>query len=137
MLREERLRGLPTLAEYLERRLDPAMATVEATGARIAALSTRCARAVDLLRARVAVAQEAQSQKLLEAMAETSRAQLRLQQTVEGLSVAGISYYVLSLAGYALKPLPWVGGFRPETAIALLVPVVVALVWLRVRRMRR
>lgn len=137
MLREERLRGLPTLAEYLERRLDPAMATVEATGARIAALSTRCARAVDLLRARVAVAQEAQSQKLLEAMAETSRAQLRLQQTVEGLSVAGISYYVLSLAGYALKPLPWAGGLRLETVVALLVPVVVALVWLRMRRTRR
>ena len=87
--------------------------------------------------ARVAVAQEAQSQKLLEAMAGTSRAQLRLQQTVEGLSVAGISYYVLSLAGYALKPLPWAGGFRLEMAVALLVPVVVALVWLRVRRMRR
>lgn len=137
MLREERLRGLPTLAEYLERRLDPAMATVEATGARIAALSTRCARAVDLLRARVAVAQEAQSQKLLEAMAETSRAQLRLQQTVEGLSVAGISYYVLSLAGYALKPLPWPAVFRLETVVALLVPVVVALVWLRMRRTRR
>lgn len=136
-LREERLRGLPTLSEYLERRLDPAMATVEATGARIAALSTRCARAVDLLRARVAVAQEAQSQKLLEAMAETSRAQLRLQETVEGLSVAGISYYVLSLAGYALKPLPWSGALRLETVIAALVPVVAALVWLRMRRLRR
>jgi len=137
MLREERLRGLPTLAEYLERRLDPAMATVEAAGARIAALSTRCGRAVDLLRARVAVAQEAQSQKLLEAVAETSRAQLRLQQTVEGLSVAGISYYVLTLAGYALRPLSWADGVRAEAVVALLVPFVVALVWLRVRRMRR
>ncbi|MFM8989101.1 MAG: DUF3422 family protein, partial [Alphaproteobacteria bacterium] len=73
MLREERLRGQPTHAENHQRRLDPAMATVEAAGARIAALSTRCGRAVDLLRARVAVAQEAQSQKLLEAVAETSR----------------------------------------------------------------
>ncbi len=137
MLREERMRGLPTLAEYLERRLDPAMATVEATGARIDALSTRCGRAVDLLRARVAVAQEAQSQKLLEAVAATSRAQLRLQETVEGLSVAGITYYVLSLAGYALKPLPWGGALRLDAVIAALVPVVAALVWLRMRRLRR
>jgi uncharacterized membrane-anchored protein len=137
-LREERLPGLPTLTEYLERRLDPAVATVEATGTRIANLSVRCGRAVDLLRARVAVAQEAQTQKLLGAMAETGRAQLRLQETVEGLSVAGISYYVLSLAGYALKPLPWAGlPVTPEAVMALLVPAIAALVWVRMRRRRR
>jgi uncharacterized membrane-anchored protein len=138
VLREERLHGLPTLTEYLERRLDPALATVQATGARISALSVRCGRAVDLLRARVAVAQEAQTQKLLAAMAETGRAQLRLQETVEGLSVAGISYYVLSLAAYALKPLPFGGtGLRLDIILAVLVPVVAALVWVRMRRRRR
>lgn len=135
-LREARLHGLPTLTEYLERRLDPAVATVEATGTRIANLSVRCGRAVDLLRARVAVAQEAQTQKLLGAMADTGRAQLRLQETVEGLSVAGISYYVLSLMGYALKPVP-LGAWKAETVLALLVPVVAALVWVRMRRNRR
>jgi uncharacterized membrane-anchored protein len=138
VLREERLHGLPTLTEYLERRLDPALATVQATGARISALSVRCGRAVDLLRARVAVAQEAQTQKLLAAMAETGRAQLRLQETVEGLSVAGISYYVLSLAGYALKPLPFGNtGLRMDIILAVMVPVVAALVWVRMRRRRR
>ena len=141
VLREVRLAGLPTLAEFLERRLDPAIATVEATGARTAALSERCGRAVELLRARVAVAQEAQTQKLLSVMADTGRAQLRLQETVEGLSVAGISYYVLSLAGYALKPLPWGASGTPafglDDMLALLVPLVAALVWLRTRRQRR
>ena len=137
-LREERLHGLPTMAEYLERRLDPAVATVEATGTRIAMLSVRCGRAVDLLRARVAVAQEAQSQQQLEVLATTGRAQLRLQQTVEGLSVAGISYYVLSLAGYALKPFEWgTGAIRLDTILAVLVPLVAGLVWIRVRRQRR
>ncbi len=137
VLREQRLHGLPTLSEFLERRLDPAMSTVDAAHTRIQALSTRCARAVELLRARVAVAQEAQAQKLLAAMAETGRAQLRLQETVEGLSVAAISYYVLSLLGYALKPLPWPGGVATsEVALSLAVPVVAALVWLRIRRQR-
>lgn len=136
VLREQRLPGLPTLSEFLERRLDPAIATVESARARIAALSTRCARAVELLRARVAVAQEAQTQKLLAAMAETGRAQLRLQETVEGLSVAAISYYVLSLLDYALKPLPDLGRLTGETTLALLVPVVAALVWIRMRRRR-
>lgn len=136
VLREQRLHGLPTLSEYLERRLDPAMSTVDAARTRIATLSTRCARAVELLRARVAVAQEAQTQKLLAAMADTGRAQLRLQETVEGLSVAAISYYVLSLLGYALKPLPWPGSVTGEGVLALLVPLVAAFVWIRMRRRR-
>lgn len=136
ILREQRLHGLPTLSEYLERRLDPAMSTVDAARTRIATLSTRCARAVELLRARVAVAQEAQTQKLLAAMADTGRAQLRLQETVEGLSVAAISYYVLSLLGYALKPLPWPAAIGGDAVLALLVPAVAAFVWIRMRRRR-
>jgi uncharacterized membrane-anchored protein len=136
VLREQRLHGLPTLSEYLERRLDPAMATVDAARSRIASLSTRCARAVELLRARVAVAQEAQTQKLLIAMADTGRAQLRLQETVEGLSVAAISYYVLSLLGYAIKPFEFGGWLRGEAILALLVPLVAGLVWVRMRRRR-
>jgi uncharacterized membrane-anchored protein len=110
---------------------------VEAARSRIATLSTRCARAVELLRARVAVAQEAQNERLLLAMAETGRAQLRLQETVEGLSVAAISYYVLSLLAYALKPLPWGRlGLAAEVALAVLVPLVAGLVWIRMRRRR-
>lgn len=136
VLREQRLHGLPTLSEYLERRLDPAMATVDAAATRIATLSTRCARAVELLRARVAVAQEAQTQKLLAAMADTGRAQLRLQETVEGLSVAAISYYVLSLLGYALKPFEFGGWLKGEMIVAVLVPIIAALVWTRMRRRR-
>ena len=136
LLREQRLHGLPTLTEYLERRLDPAMATVDAASTRIGALSIRCGRAVDLLRARVAVAQEAQTQKLLAAMADTGRAQLRLQETVEGLSVAGISYYVLSLLGYAIRPFEVGGWLRGEIIVAVLVPIIAGLVWTRMRRRR-
>ena len=50
-LAEAPLPGLPTLSRFLERRLDPAMATVAATGTRIASPSLRAARLVDLLRA--------------------------------------------------------------------------------------
>ncbi|PWS38524.1 DUF3422 domain-containing protein [Falsiroseomonas bella] len=136
VLREQRLHGVPTLTEYLERRLDPAMATVDAARNRIQTLSTRCARAVELLRARVAVAQEEQTQRLLAAMADTGRAQLRLQETVEGLSVAAISYYVLSLLGYAIKPFEFGGWLRGEMIVAVLVPVIAAIVWTRMRRRR-
>jgi uncharacterized membrane-anchored protein len=136
-LEETPLPALPTLSTFLSRRLDPAMATIEATGARIGALSVRCARAVDLLRTRVALAQEAKSEELLSALAETGRSQLKLQQTVEGLSVAAISYYLISLFGYAAKPLPWDGlGTTAEAALALAVPVVAAAVWVVIRRSR-
>lgn len=137
-LAEVPIPGLPTLREFLNRRLDPAVATVAATGTRIARLSIRCGRAVDLLRARVAVAQEAQTQTLLVTMADTGRAQLRLQETVEGLSVAGISYYLVSLAGTTLKPLQTTQPHLPvDAALSLLVPVVAAAVWLWMRRRQR
>ncbi len=130
--------ALPTLSNFLSRRLGPALATVDATGARIEALSARCARAVDLLRTRVALAQEAKSEELLSALAETGRSQLRLQQTVEGLSVAAISYYVLSILGYAVKPWAAAGlGLSAETLLSLLVPPVAAGVWLLLRYRRQ
>jgi uncharacterized membrane-anchored protein len=137
-LDEGPLPGLPTLSRFLERRMDPAMATVAATGTRISALSLRAARLVDLLRARVALAQEAQAEKQLATLAATGRAQLRLQETVEGLSAAAIAYYVLSLLGYAIKPMPWGGlGTTAEVVLALAVPLVAAIVWLGIRRQRR
>lgn len=113
------------------------MATVTATGARISALSVRAARLVDLLRARVAVTQEAQAEAQLATLAGTGRAQLRLQQTVEGLSVAAITYYLLTVLGYLLKPLPWhFYGTTAEIIIAVLVPLVAAVVWLNLRKRR-
>ncbi len=44
------------------------------------------------------MALEAQNQTLLASMDRRARLQLRLQQTVEGLSVAAICYYVVGLA---------------------------------------
>lgn len=137
-LQEVPLHGVPTLSRFLDRRMEPAMATVGATGARISALSVRAARLVDLLRARVAVAQEAQAEKQLATLAATGRAQLRLQQTVEGLSVAGITYYMLTVIGYFIKPLPWWPrlGTDGEAVIAVLVPIVAGLVWWNLRKRR-
>ena len=61
-------------------------------------LSLRATRAADLLRTRVDVALQAQNQSLLESMDSRSALQLRLQQTVEGLSVVAISYYAVGLS---------------------------------------
>jgi uncharacterized membrane-anchored protein len=105
---------------------------------RIETLSRRVARASDLLRTRVDVALEAQNRDLLQSMDRRAKLQLRLQQTVEGLSVVAVSYYLLGLLGYIVKGVhdAYDLGFDTDVALmALLVPVI-ALVWWGVRRVK-
>jgi uncharacterized membrane-anchored protein len=105
---------------------------------RLTGLSARLARAAQLLRTRVDVEIERQNRDLLGAMNTRSGQQLRLQQTVEGLSIAAISYYVVSLAGYLFKGLKDAGlGPDPAMAQAVSVPFVLIMVGLMVRRIRR
>ncbi|MDR3530081.1 MAG: DUF3422 domain-containing protein, partial [Rhodopila sp.] len=92
-LRESRIEGLQTFAEFVGRRLDPALATCQAVETRKESLETRIARAGTLLRTRVDVALEEQNANLLRSMNRRATLQLRLQETVEGLSAVAISYY--------------------------------------------
>jgi uncharacterized membrane-anchored protein len=134
-LREKAIPGTQTLGEFMQRRLSPAMATVAATGQRLASLSERVARASDLLRTRVNIATEVQNQQLLEKLTRGQELQLRLQSTVEGLSIAAISYYVISLLLYGGKALKAAGlPINPEMAAGALVPVVLWAVWRTTRR---
>ena len=71
-------------------------------------------------------------------MNERTRLQLMLQATVEGLSVAAISYYVVGLFGYLVKGLHDAHAVPVDPALATgaSVPVAVVLVWWIVRRIR-
>ena len=137
-LRESRIEGLQTFAEFVSRRLDPALATCLALEKRKESLETRIARAGTLLRTRVDVALEEQNANLLRSMNRRATLQLRLQETVEGLSVVAISYYTVGLVSYMLKATKGAGlHLDPETGTGLAVIPVVALVWLALRRMKR
>ena len=137
-LREERLEGLQTFGEFMDRRLSPAMRTCESSGDRIDRLSRRLTRAGQLLRTRVEIELEAQNQDVLARMDRRARLQLRLQETVEGLSVAAITYYVVGLVAYAAKALKVSGlPFDADVAPGLAIPVVAGLAWYGVRRIRR
>ena len=82
--------------------------------------------------------QEANTTRLLEGMDRTARSQLHLQHEVEGLSVAAISYYVLSLTGVALKSMRAVDfSVDHELVEGLLIAPVVALVFYITRRSKR
>lgn len=137
VLREERIHGRQTFGEFMMRRYDPAMRTVKSAEARLRSLAERAQRAAELLRTRVDVERSAQNQKLLESMDRRADLQLRLQRTVEGLSVVAISYYAVNLATYALYPLTEHLHVSKGMATAIATPVVVFMVWLAVRRIRR
>ena len=136
-LRQQRLPGLQTLTAFPERRFDPAMAFCESVGRRIETVAERIARASALLRTRVEIERERHNQDLLAAMNRRARLQLHLQQTVEGLSVAAITYYGAGIAGYLFKAMASLGWpVDPELATGLsIVPIAIAVA-LGVRHIR-
>jgi uncharacterized membrane-anchored protein len=136
-LREDRFEGRQIFGEFMMRRYDPAMRTVTATKERLSAMSDRAMRAGDLLRTRVDVERSAQNQALLESMDKRADVQLRLQRTVEGLSVVAISYYAESLAGYLLYPVAEALGLSKGMVTAAVTLPVIALVWWMVQRIRK
>jgi uncharacterized membrane-anchored protein len=137
-LRERPISGTQTLGEFMQRRLSPAMATVQATEKRLASLAERVSRTSALLRTRVDIATEAQNQVLLEKLTKGQALQLRLQSTVEGLSIAAISYYVISLLMYVAKALTAAGmPLQPEVTVGVLVPLVFWGVWKSVQRIHK
>jgi len=137
-LREERMEGFPTVGEFMDRRLTPAVNTCAAIASRQEALARRIAQTNDLLRTRVGIVQEQQNRQILQSMNRRAAQQLKLQQAVEGLSVVAISYYMIGLLGYAGKAAKAAGlPVNPDIATGLLVPLVVAAVWLGLRRMHK
>jgi uncharacterized membrane-anchored protein len=136
-LGEEKLESFQRIGVFLDRRFSPAMATCQAAADRIRSLAERSERASNLLRTRVDIALEAQNQQVLKSMEMRGRQQLRLQETVESLSVVAISYYLIGIIDKLIDGL----GEHLQTdtkAISLLsIPVVVIVVWYAVRRLRK
>jgi uncharacterized membrane-anchored protein len=136
-LREERLNGMVTIGEFMQRRLEPAMRTCDAVERRERAAIDRIARMAQMLSTRVGVASEATSAALLRSMDRRAAVQIRLQQTVEGLSTVAIAYYAVGLLGFVLKGLEtaW-SGFDATVAAGIAAPLVVFGVWWSMRAMR-
>ena len=129
-MREQPLSGMQTVGEFMQRRLAPAIATVKATSERLSALAERVARASALLRTRVEIAAEAHNRQLLEKLTRGQELQLRLQATVEGLSIAAITYYVVSLALFIGKAMKAYGlNINPELLAGFCTPVVLFFSW--------
>lgn len=126
MLREQKIPTIRTLKQFHARRFIPAFNTCMSVVKRKENLSKRISRTSELLHLRLQLSLETQNQQLLASMDKRSEIQLRLQQTVEGLSVIAMTYYSMSLIELLLKPVV-MENYLPISqgmALALITPVV-------------
>ena len=138
-LAESPISGVQSLSEFMDRRFQPAMGTCIWTQRRLKELSDRISRTTQTLRTRIEFVNEEQTQKLLASMDQRARLQLRLQETVESLSVLVLTYYAVSLLAYVAKGGKEAGlSIHPEIIAAIAAPVVaITFLWISKRRRRR
>jgi uncharacterized membrane-anchored protein len=138
-LAESPIPGVQSLSEFMDRRFQPAMGTCIWTQRRLKELSDRISRTTQTLRTRIEFVNEEQTQKLLASMDQRARLQLRLQETVESLSVLVLTYYAVSLLAYVAKGGKEAGlSIHPEIIAAIAAPVVaITFLWISKRRRRR
>ena len=137
-IREQPLENLRTLQQFHYRRFRPGFSTCQSVRSRLNELSLRVNRSSGLLRTRVDLMLESQNQNLLRSMDRRAKLQLRMQQTVEGLSIIAMTHYALSLLGHILAGIPEHAlPLAKEAIVACATPVTFAAAWLSVRRIRR
>ncbi len=125
-IRQERIQGIQTFSEFLERRLVPAVNFCFSTEMRLESLAERMSRVGSLLRTRVEVQIEEQNRDLLTSMNRRAKMQFRLQRLVEGLSIVAVSYYLTGLIKYGLEAIS-AAGFAINVPIVsgISIPIVV------------
>ncbi|ABI60199.1 DUF3422 family protein [Nitrosomonas eutropha] len=137
-LREERIEGLQMLYEFRKQRVTSAMSTFDLVRSKLDTLSLRVERATSMLRTRVDISMESQIRDLLKSMDARAYLQLRLQETVEGLSVVVLSYYLLGITGYGLRAAKAAGlDIDIELMTGIAIPIVLTIVFFAIRRFRR
>ena len=133
-----RLSGFQGVRGFLDRRMTPAMDSCTAFSERLASLSQRINRAGALLRTQTELVIQRQNRDLLQSMDQRAKHQLRLQQTVERLSIAAVTYYGVGLVGYIAVSLPidqW--GLSLLYIKAGAVPIIALAVWMAIRKVKQ
>lgn len=134
-LREKAIPGTQIISEFMWHRLSPAMVKIVDTAQRMGSLSERIFQTSALLRTQLSILSEAQNQQLLEKLTRGQELQLQLQRMVEGLSIAAISYYVISLLLYLTRAGKAAGlPIHPELVTGVMIPIVLLAVWYIIRR---
>lgn len=136
-LREVTLGRGSSLTSFLGNRVEPALATCDAMDKRLAVLSEKLARSIDMLDVRIGLDIQIQNKAVLEAIAQTARSHLRLQHMVEGISTIAITYYLLGILNYALSGPLGILGWDKAWTISIAAPFALAVVWLGLKAAKR
>jgi len=136
-LREQRIQGLQTVTQFMERRLDPAKRTCVAANDRIERLSRRIARATELIRSQVDLSIEQQNQQLLKGLNERAKRQLRLQAKLESFTIIVVTYYAFDLLERSIRNTVSADVLRDQVLMILSfsVPIIAGVIWWYVRRL--
>lgn len=134
---ETAIDGYSKVEEFLNKRLYPAMRTCQTTEKRIGVADKKLSRATELLRTKVDIQMQAQNHQLLDTMNQRALMQYRLQTTVEGLSIAAVSYYIVGLFAYFAKGIGVETFISTKLLTAISVPIVVFGVWYIIRRVKK
>jgi uncharacterized membrane-anchored protein len=138
-LEEEKVGNLQTISGFLRSRFEPAVATIKSTLKRQETLTHDLSRALVLLRTRLELNLAKDNQALLQSMNKRHDQQLKISQTVEGLSIVAITYYAVGLASYLFKAAtaqPWMP-LSATLMTAISVPFILLSVSLTLRRVRK
>ena len=138
-LHETTIPGVQMLNTFMDRRFEPAMRTCRWTARRLRDLSDRISRTTHILKTRIEFVNESQTQALLSSMDRRAKLQLRLQQTVEGLSVIVMTYYATGLIQYLAKGTRSLGlATDPDLVAFISVPLVAGTIfWILSRRRKK
>ncbi len=141
LLQETKEGQYPTISNFLSARLDPAIETCNAVEARQTRFSTDVARTTNLMRTGITLDMERQNGALLDDMVRRTRLQMRLNRMVQGISVAGLAYYLVGLFAFVAKGLKEAGlipaSISADMAEAAAVPFAILLSWAFMARVRR
>ncbi|HEY8160863.1 MAG TPA: DUF3422 domain-containing protein [Methylocystis sp.] len=140
LLQEAKEGQYPTISSFLNARLDPAIETCNAVQARQTRFSTDVARTTNIMRTGITLEMERQNGALLDDMVRRTRLQMRLNRMVQGISVAGLAYYLVGLFAFVAKGLKEAGLLPPALSAdmveAISVPFALALSWAFMARVR-
>ncbi|ANI80164.1 DUF3422 family protein [Sphingobium sp. EP60837] len=134
-LQATKIDGFESLTDFTERRLLPAARTCLSFTSRLDTLAQSAAWTSDLLRTRIDTELATQNRDLLRSMDRRTALQLRLQRTVEGISVVAITYYACNLLGYFIRGFERFVHLDHDLVLSIFLPVVACCVWLGIRSM--
>lgn len=140
LMQETKEAQYPTISNFLNARLDPAIETCNAVEARQTRFSTDVARTTNLMRTSITLEMERQNGVLLDDMVRRTRLQMRLNRMLQGISFAGLAYYLVGLFSYVVKGLKDAGAMPAaitvDRAEAVAVPFALLLAWVFMARVR-